>query len=968
MHGGRQGARPGAHRRLPEVPSFGAAVILTTVLLGASGAARAENECGPLVAGVPVECSPSNYDAATDGDIVYRLTNGRGGNVAFRFVEGLTITYDYKRENLNDELFFPGEPGPESLGGLPLYSAVRIETDKDYEGDISLFSSANLISSNGRGISVAHNGTSGSLRTDVSGGSFKINSDWSLPHAIHSYRGDGYGTDQELSGKHDLVVHNVSIDMEAIAGEEGWDEWDWNGGIVGTQDADGDLNVDVQDSTIKGKGRWVAGIGSAHYGTGNMDVDVRGVQIDVEGEDGLTDGIYGLHLGNGDTNINVRDADITVRGNQYSNGISYGYWRKENSKGNLSLNVQDVVIKVEGERNIDGIFGMHRDTGDIKVNVERAKIDVITKAADSGDSGDSGGIAFVHDGEGRIDITAGDVKINVEGDRSVGIGAGQRYDGTGDIAFKVHGSSTIAVSGEKTAGIRSFNFSGKGSIDIEVDEGTMITAKGAGSSGILVGRTGRKVRSRTEPIKAPARVPLKPVDGSAGASTDYDPQTVVVNGHVWGGGPGGEPDGEEGPEVVGAGVRLYGGGAVEIGRRGSVGADSGVAVRAEGKDARLRVAVALGGRRPDEVIKGSIQNNEGSTTIQVDEMVLHDDAMGVTGARAPDGARDVTLEISETASQRSFHFVRPYAPRAAVYEVLPGFMQRLDHRGQAAGKRLHIPDSPVWITFTGGQGSYEPDDSYEPGHSHVGGTYDFNRFNAEVGLDFALSRDKGITGWTSLRHVKGKAQVSAPTGGGEIGAAGYGVSAGVIMENTAGYYANGSASLTSYGADLRTNERWDGDLKDDVGATVRTFAVEAGRHFLLADNVSVTPRAWLTHGNVLMDSFEDAVGSEVSLKKSSRSVAGLGVVAETRYAWDGGERTLDLRGWVGVEQVLGDGETVVDVSGERLGSEATRAWAALGLGAVHHWKRWSLGVEASSSALGSDNSNYSASLSLGTQF
>ena len=416
---------------------------------------------------------------------------------------------------------------------------------------------------------------------------------------------------------------------------------------------------------------------------------------------------------------------------------------------------------------------------------------------------------------------------------------------------------------------------------------------------------------------------------------------------------------------MGAGVRLYGGGAVEIGRRGSVGADSGVAVRAEGKGAGLRVAVALDGRRPDDVISGSIQNDEGTTTIEVNGVVLHNDAMGVTGARAPNGARDVTLKASDTVAGRMFtstDFMFPYAPRAAVYEVLPGFMQRLDHRGQAAGKRLHIPDSPAWITFTGGQGSYEPD------RSHVGGTYDFNRFNAEVGLDFALSREKNLTVWTSLRHVKGKAQVSAPTGGGEIEAAGYGVSAGVAWDNTAGWYANGSVSLTGYGADLRANEGWGGDLKDGVDATVRTFAVEAGRHFSLADNVSVTPRAWLTHGSVLMGSFEDAVGSQVSLEESSRSVTGLGVVAETGYAWDGGERTLDLRGWVGVEQVLGDAETVVDVSGERLGTEAARTWAVLGLGAVHHWERWSLGVEASASALGSDNSDYSASLSLGTQF
>ena len=955
MHAVQQGFRPRA-RRLREGPPVGTAAILTAVLLGAAGAARAENECGPLVGGSSVVCSPSTYEAATDGNIVYRLTNAYGSNVVFRFVEGLSIRYDYTNAS-DDELLFPGKAGPKSLGGTPLYSAVRIQTDADYMGDISLFSSADLIS-NGRGISVAHNGTSGALLTDVSGGSLSINSDWSLPHAIHSYRGDGYDTEQELSGDHDLVVRNVSIDMQSSPGDK---EWAWNGGIVGTQGAEGYLNVDVQDSTIKGGGRWVSGVGSAHYGTGDMYVHVRKVEIDVSGTEGSTDGIYGLHLGDGNSDINVQDADIKVSGDQFSNGIAYGYWNKK-SKGNLSVKARDVDIEVYGQRYIDGIFGIHKGEGAIEVEVHRADIDVVANRMDSGDSGDSGGIAFVHDGKGPIGITARDVNIDVKGHRSVGIGAGQRYEGTGDIAINVH-DSTIAVKGEKVAGIRSFNFSGDGTISVKVDGGT-ITAEGRGSSGILVGLTGRKLPKRSGTIKAPAGVSLPSVDGpDVNPSDDYYPQTVVVNGRVWGGSPGGEPDDEGGAPVVGAGVRLYGGGRVEVGPRGSIGADSGVAVRAEGEDARLHVA--FNGSRPDKAVTGEIRNNLGMTTIEVNGVVLHDGESGGTGAWAPNGARDVTLRTSETAAGLVFmpadFVVGPYAPRAAVYEALPGFMQRLDQRGQAAGQRLRIPDSPAWITFTAGQGSYEPD------RSHVGGAYDFHRFNAEVGLDFALSREKNITGWTSLRHVKGKAQVSAPTGGGEIEAAGYGIAAGAAWENTAGYYVNGSVALTGYGADLRAHQGR-GHLKDGVEATVRTFGVEAGRHFSIADHVSVTPRAWLTHANVLMDSFQDAVGSQVSLEEASRSVAGLGVVTETRYAWDDGERALDLRGWVGVEQVLGDAETVVDVSDERLGSEATRTWAVLGLGAVHHWKRWSLGAEVSASALGSHDNHYTASLSLGTQF
>ena len=76
------------------------------------------------------------------------------------------------------------------------------------------------------------------------------------------------------------------------------------------------------------------------------------------------------------------------------------------------------------------------------------------------------------------------------------------------------------------------------------------------------------------------------------------------------------------------------------------------------------------------------------------------------------------------------------------------------------------------------------------------------------------------------------------------------------------------------------------------------------------------------------------------------TTVGIGVVAETALSWDGGERKLDLRGRLGVERVLGDAETVADVSGERLGSEAASTRGVLGLGAAYRWNRWSLGGES----------------------
>ena len=37
----------------------------------------------------------------------------------------------------------------------------------------------------------------------------------------------------------------------------------------------------------------------------------------------------GYHLGTGDTHIAAQNLDIAVHGDEYSNGIAYGYWLED---------------------------------------------------------------------------------------------------------------------------------------------------------------------------------------------------------------------------------------------------------------------------------------------------------------------------------------------------------------------------------------------------------------------------------------------------------------------------------------------------------------------------------------------------------------------------------------------------------------------------------------------------------------
>ena len=919
---------PGLARRARVGIPFGIAAIVLTVVFGVADAARAENECGRPEAGTPILCSPSNYDAATDGNIVYRLGEANEGDFSIRLADELSIHYD-RHDPDDDVLVLP-------LRGAPLYSAVRIETDADHAGDIAFFSSAD-VTSNGRGISVGHYGRSGVLRTEIAGGTFSIDSEWLGAFAIHSFRGDAYRTGHGSSGDHDVFVRDVVVNLEGA----------W-GGIVGVQEGEGYLNVAVQDSAIEVDSRWAAGVFAGHLGTGDVDVVVRDADIAVRGSEGVS-GIYGYHLAAGDTEIVVQDVDIEARASRHSSGIAYAYWRNVGA-GNLSIDAQDVDIAVHGERYLDGIWGGHWGTGDIDVEVRRAAI--VTTGADSG------GMSFIHDSDGDIAIAVHDADIKVEGDRSVGIGGGQRYEGTGNIVIDVR-DSTVVATGESVAGIRSFNFSGQGSIRIGVDGGT-ITAEGPGSSGILVGLTGRIFEDRPDPVGAPA---LRDVaaDSSDGARTGIVPQSVVVNGRVWGGSIL-YPD--EGEPIVGAGVRLYDGGRVEIGPRGSAGASSGVAVRAEGAagtEPELHVEVQLDGRRPGEAIAGEIRNDAGRTTIVVNGTTLHDGMTGATGLRAPNGARDVTLAASDAIAGRAFSvadFVTSYAPRAAVYEALPGFLLRLDRWG-AAGEQLRRTGSPVWVRLSGGRASYSSD------RASVGAAYDFDHFAAEAGLDAALSPHGEFTGSASLRHARGSADVSAPTGGGSIDAEGVGASVGISWKNDSGYRVAARGSVTRYETGLRAHAR--GRLAPDAEAMVHSLGVETGRRFALRESVDLTPRAWLVRTEVSMSGFGDTAGSRISLE-AERSVAGLGAVAETAHAWDGGERTLSLRGHLGVERALGDAEIAVAVSGERLVSEPARTRLVLGAGGTYRAGRWSLGGEFAATGPGSDDSDYTAGLRFGMRF
>ena len=299
--------------------------------------------------------------------------------------------------------------------------------------------------------------------------------------------------------------------------------------------------------------------------------------------------------------------------------------------------------------------------------------------------------------------------------------------------------------------------------------------------------------------------------------------------------------------------------------------------------------------------------------------------------------------------------IEEYAPRAAVYEALPGFLLRLDAQS-FTNERIAWPGSPVWVRLTAGRGSYASE------RASVGAEFDFDRFAAEAGLVIPLGEN--AKGSISVRSLRGLADVVSPVGGGTIEAEGYGVALEGSWSGDEDWYARGHFSLTSYDVDLASSAL--GSLKKGVGARGSVLDIEAGRRMKLKGKTTLTPRARVTYSAIDVDPFTDAVDARFSLIDASRLAGGLGLVAATERDLDNG--LLSLRGSMDLAQTLSGALTSVDVSGERLYSESARTSLLLGLGATYNRGRFSVAVELSAGGLGTDDTQQAGRVTFGMKF
>ena len=449
-------------------------------------------------------------------------------------------------------------------------------------------------------------------------------------------------------------------------------------GVGGRIFGDGALTITLQDTEITTQHFLSSGVFGENRGHGGLTADLRtGVIIDTSGADGISlrmqnadleevdhiilkadgisvmtaeDGAKGIRAyresGPGDIRMTIRNSTVVTGGNSKAHAI-YGY--KQLSKiadrgdGNIIIDVDDSSITTNGYTSY-GIYGQRQIAGDGRISIDVESGSITTNGYASY------GIYGQHLMHPERDTT-GDLTISTRNHRIETKGTAHHPDLPGTFSYGIFGEhhnagninidlgrgSSITTAGDHSHGIVAEHYGQADTRRIDITVGGSITVNGAGAQGVRVGTVSSGV---------PARMAALDTQG-------FRQQTVAVNGAI---------------TSAAEGVYLAGGGRVIIGSEASIRSGSGIAILATGtvsEDSsdmnnvipaippKLRVDLNPGGQRmtgadgwlATALGGGWIINDGGGTSLAVNDVVLHEAAMGVVAdAVAHNGVWDVTLQ------------------------------------------------------------------------------------------------------------------------------------------------------------------------------------------------------------------------------------------------------------------------------------------------------------------------------------
>ena len=566
-----------------------------------------------------------------------------------------------------------------------------------------------------------------------------------------------------------------------------------------------------------------------------------------------------------------------------------------------------------------GVYAWHNGQGDVVVKHEMGKIIAGDKVGEFGRVSDADPISELSDKTAGILVVHGSSESIKDEDDTVKTFETGEIDITSSADIKSGGEGIFAYVKD----LDSSESAGSPIVPITVNVmGGMITAKGAGvhaeiaTDYTIVGNQAGSIAVK--------------VDGAAKVMAEKDgvyvkgggTQTVTINGKVMGGG------GEH------AGVRMRGGGTLMIGARAEIGAESGMAVKSDGK---LTITMKKDSKGRITWIKDKIVNTADMTTFEgasEGETVTATSGVRMRGVYEGGMERRVTLKKTTADSLDTYQFkqesmreFREYHDRARVYEALPSVLLDLNRQTSPHARLSARRDgNGGWARVWFGDGEREADRSTtEGGEKGVALAWDFEHWGAEMGFDVPTSTE-GLMLGVSAHYRDGEADVER---GGRIDASGFGFGVSATYRAEEGLYVDGQVSYTRFDdIDLGSDAR--GRLASGLDADGYAVGLEVGRRMEMAErNVVLTPRGGLAWSSVDVDGFDDvkvegyAGDRRVSFGSEDSFQGRVGVLAESvdgrMYA------SLD------VEHEFSEDRDVT-ASGARLDSEAEATWARLGLG------------------------------------
>ena len=821
-------------------------------------------------------------------------------------------------------------------------------------------------------------GSQGEIRIDARGGTIEADGKNAMGIiALNSSNGDVVIDARDLTirsrtyGIYGQKEKGASINAEArvgdvtIYGEDlSVETADPNSkGIVGWVKTDGDVKIEVVDTTIDTKStEFIAGqnytdshgIWGVHQGIGDIDIDARGGSLTTAGAESR--GIYGIHTGNGHIVIDTHAGHtITTTGPKGHGILAYHLG---------SADTRSMAVTVGGSVGTRGAGAQGVRVGTVNANGEPQRVAVLdeegyrkqTVTVNGSVKGNAAGVFLA--GGGRVVIG-----------RRGSIGATSRIailatgDTPGDPVITPKLRVDMNLDGRRVAQALGENWILNDGGETTIAVNRVVLHDGAtGVTGRTASNGAWNVRMRAEGVTVTDRttdpanwVVTDPAENVV-ADRDFSAQDFNERRKPPPPPPPSCPDGQVGtpPNCMSPPPPSC--------PDGQVGTPPNCMSPPPPScpDGQVGTPPNCMSPPPPSCPDGQVGTppncmSPPPPSCPDGQVGTPPNCMSPPPPNCPDGQVGTPPNCIEPEPEQPM-FMEEYAPRAAVYEALPDFLLRLTGLGPARTCGS-VPDEPVWVRFAGGQGSYEAD------RSTTGATYNLERFETEGGVSAAFNDT--TKGWVSVRHVWGSAGIGSPTGGGQIDVRGLGSSVGGAWQSATGAYAKGCFSYMAYNVDFASHQR--GLLKAGTNGRAYTLDVEAGWRFALTEQVQLTPRVWVVGSRVSVDSFTDAVDARVSFTDADRVIGGLGLMADTPRPWGEGEFTL--RGSVDYERIVKGAQTRVEVSGERLSAEATENSLLVGLHGVYRQGRFSIEAEiAARQELGSDDSEYASFVNLGLRF